>query len=237
MSHMLVIGHRGAAGLAAENTLEALQAGIDAGADMLEFDVRVTSDNVPILCHDSKLYGMRVASTRLSKLRKAGKVTTLKAVLDELFGKILLNLEMKSITGIDVVYEMLKKDYIKKADDWDNLLVSSFHATVLLRLRRRSREVNLALLHSINPMSFLVYHRKLNLSAAGWHRLHFNKIVIPLARKLDIFTYVHTVNRPEAALLFAKRGVDGVVTDYPNKITETLAAKKNTNPKKKSKES
>jgi len=220
---MLIIGHRGAAGLAPENSMKALRAGIEADADMLEFDIRLTSDNVPILAHDAKLHGLRVSRTRFSKLRKAGPVTTLRNVLDTFFGNIYLNLEFKPKTGVDVVYELLKKDYIKKPDDWNNIIISSFHASTLLRLRRRNKDINLALLHSINPFSFVIYHRKIQLSAVGWHRLHYNKPALQLAKKLDIFTYVYTVNRAESALLFAKRGIDGVVTDYPDKISAILS--------------
>ncbi len=222
---MLIIGHRGAAGLAAENTLEALQVGIDADVDMLEFDVRLTSDKVPILAHDSKLHGHRISQTRYSKLRKAGPVTTLRNVLDKLFGQIYLNLEFKPVNGVDVVFDLIKKNYIKKPDDWNSLLVSSFHASVLVRLRRRSRNINLSLLHSINPFSFMIYNRTLHLSAAGWHRLHYNKLSIQLARKMDIFTYVYTVNRPQTALLFSRRKVDGVVTDFPDRISRALNKK------------
>ena len=49
---MLIIGHRGAAGLARENSLEALRAGLEAGADILEFDVRLTKDKIPVVVHD-----------------------------------------------------------------------------------------------------------------------------------------------------------------------------------------
>ena len=46
---MLTIGHRGAAGIAPENTLESLRAGVKAGCDMLEFDVRLTKDKIPVV--------------------------------------------------------------------------------------------------------------------------------------------------------------------------------------------
>lgn len=52
---MKIIGHRGAAGLALENTLESLRAGINAGAHSIEFDVRLTKDGEVVLCHDSDL--------------------------------------------------------------------------------------------------------------------------------------------------------------------------------------
>ena len=49
------IGHRGAAALAPENTLEALRAGIAQGCDYVEFDVQLTADHVPVVIHDADL--------------------------------------------------------------------------------------------------------------------------------------------------------------------------------------
>lgn len=51
----IVIGHRGAAGVAPENTLESIEAALAAGAEAVEIDVRVTDDGVPILLHDATL--------------------------------------------------------------------------------------------------------------------------------------------------------------------------------------
>ena len=215
---MLVIGHRGAKGLAPENTLESLRAGYEAGADILEFDIRLTSDKIPILCHDSKQYGQRVGTATLAELRVSGPITTLSEVLDEFYGRILLNLEYKPAIGVDVVYKLIAKKYIKRPTDWNNLLFSSFHVRPLLRLRRLSTDVNLALLHSVNPFAFVTYQRKLQLAAVGWHRLHVNRLAIEIAQKSDIFSYVYTVNRPQAAKILERRGIDGVVTDYPNKL-------------------
>lgn len=48
----LVIAHRGASASHAENTLPAFRAAIDAGADAVELDVRVTSDGVGVAIHD-----------------------------------------------------------------------------------------------------------------------------------------------------------------------------------------
>jgi len=50
-----VIGHRGASGLAPENTLQAFALALEQGADAIEFDVRVTSDGVPVVLHDATL--------------------------------------------------------------------------------------------------------------------------------------------------------------------------------------
>lgn len=50
-----VIAHRGFSAVAPENTLAALRAGIDVGADALEFDLQITGDGVPVLFHDDTL--------------------------------------------------------------------------------------------------------------------------------------------------------------------------------------
>lgn len=216
---MLIIGHRGASGLATENTLESLRAGLRAGADMLEFDVRLTADNIPVLSHDARLHGRTVSRTALADLQKAGIVTLLSDVLDEFFGKIMLNLEYKPAANAHIVYKMLKS-YVKTDEDWETIVISSFRVRALFQLRRLSSKVNLALLHSINPFAFVTYHRSLRLSAVGWHRLYVNALAITIAKKADIFTYVYTVNRPKAAMLLEQKGIDGVVTDYPDRMVK-----------------
>jgi glycerophosphoryl diester phosphodiesterase len=50
-----VIGHRGAAASAPENTLAGLRRAKALGCAWVEFDVRLTGDGVPILCHDAHL--------------------------------------------------------------------------------------------------------------------------------------------------------------------------------------
>lgn len=215
---MLIIGHRGAAGLAPENTLESLHIGLEAGADILEFDIRLTKDGIPVLSHDAKIHGVRVKKTSLHELRKHGSVTTLKEVLDTFYGKTLLNIELKPMRDVSIVYDLIRS-YVKADADWDNVLISSFHVRYLLALRRFSSKIPLALLHSVNPFAFTVYQRKLQLSAVGWHRLHVNTLAIEIAKRSEIFTYVYTVNRQETALRLTQRGIDGIVTDYPDKIS------------------
>lgn len=214
---MLVIGHRGAKGLAPENTLESLRAGMEAGADMLEFDVRLTADKVAVLSHNAWKDKRIIRRTTLSELKKAGTVTTLNDVLDEFFGKILLNIQIKPVSDVNVIFRALQK-HVDKPEDWDNILVSSFQIRTLSKLRQLSKDINLALLHSVNPFAFVTYDRRLKLSAVGWHRLHVNTLAVTIAKKAGLFTYVYTVNRPKAAVLLVQKGIDGIVTDHPDRL-------------------
>lgn len=228
---MLIIGHRGAAGLAPENSLEALQKGFDVGADMLEFDVQLTRDKIPIVIHDSTL--LRTHGSRkfvrwnthesINKIAKKGHaIATLEEVLDMFFGKVLLNLEIKSSGTGKIVAELIKDRYIKQPSDWHLLLFSSFKVRELFAVRSNCSDAELALLHDRTPFNFMLFHRRLRLSAVGFHRLHINPLALEVAKQLDLFTYAYTVNRPKAALLLEEKGFDGVVTDNPEYLRQSL---------------
>lgn len=227
---MLIIGHRGAADLAHENTLEALRAGVDADADILEFDVRLTKDGIFVLNHDFHTLRTHRSATIISHhtLRElqtrvgATPVVTLEEVLDEFFGKIMLNIELKGMGSGKAIAEFMKKHYIKKEEDWDNVFFSSFFGRELVALRRASNEANLALLHHENPFLFIGYHRRITLSAVGFHRLYVNRLALEIAKRLGLFTYAYTVNRTPTAAFLAEKGIDAVVTNNPAKIYAEL---------------
>ncbi len=227
---MLVIGHRGAGGLAPENTMAAFQAGLEAGADMLELDVRLTKDNIPVVIHDSRLartHRLRDAVSGLTheeivRLTAAQPIPTLEEVLDAYFGVILLNIELKSRGSGQIILSLLESRYIKKTRDWDNVIISSFKGTELLAIRRRSPKANLAMLHNENPFLFVAYQRFINFTAVGFHRLYLNRFALEIAKKAGLFTYVYTVNRPAALPLLQAQGLDGIVTNYPDKFRKLL---------------
>lgn len=72
---MKVIGHRGAAGLALENTIESIKAAVACGVDVVEFDIRLTQDNKLVVCHNADLWHVgshevSIATTDYKQLRK-----------------------------------------------------------------------------------------------------------------------------------------------------------------------
>jgi len=74
MPKPLIIGHRGASRFAPENTMAAFQLALEAGADGVEFDVRLSRDEVPVIIHDDNLRRTgttpsRVADLTLSELQ------------------------------------------------------------------------------------------------------------------------------------------------------------------------
>ena len=101
MREPLIIGHRGASAVALENTLAAFEAAIAAGADGVEFDVRLSSDGVPVIIHDdtlSRTHGVRgqVANLSAAELGNVG-VPNLRELFELMTGNsLLLCLEIKS---------------------------------------------------------------------------------------------------------------------------------------------
>ncbi|HEX6258031.1 MAG TPA: glycerophosphodiester phosphodiesterase family protein [Candidatus Saccharimonadales bacterium] len=226
---MIIISHRGAAGLKPENTIAAIRAGYQAGADMIEFDIRVTKDNVPILSHDFHTFRTHkkmslVRRLTLSELRRqhAGSdrpVVTLDEALKETFGTVMLNIEIKHTSAVGPTLTLIQQKYIKKPSDWDAIMFSSFSVRILQKIRKLVPKAQLAMLHSVNSLSFVAYERQLRLAAVGFHRLRVTNLAIEVAKRLGLFIYVYTVNRPEAVKGLAQKGIDGIVTDFPNKFS------------------
>lgn len=229
---MLIIGHRGSQGTTPENTLPSLRAAIEADADMIEFDVRLTKDRVPVLYHNMRLFGTHkrelaflrrytLAELQERTAKHESPITTLDAALRECFGKIYLNIEVKEASAVKPTLAVVEK-YASSQSEWDSILFSSFKPLALRSIRQLAPQATLGMLHYRNPLGFVGWHRILNLSAVGFHRLYVSKIALEIAKRLDLFTYAYTVNRRTAAEKLADQGVDGVVTDYPERLREEL---------------
>ena len=67
----LILGHRGASALAPENTLAAFSRAISDGADGIEFDVRLSRDQVPVVIHDASLKRTGLVDRQVSELTAA----------------------------------------------------------------------------------------------------------------------------------------------------------------------
>lgn len=228
---MLVLGHRGAKGRGLTNTLDAMRYALEQGADGLEFDVRLTRDKVPVVIHDDTLLLTRginrsvhtLTLQELNDLSNDKPIPTLAAVLDEFWGKTYLNIELKSHGCGVAVISLIVSRFIEYEKDWSNCLISSFSVRELRAARLLAPHARLALLHNRNPFTFLVYQRSLKLAALGFHRLYTSLLALAIAKRLGIFTYAYTVNRPGGAVLMRQKKLDAVITDYPRRIIDALA--------------
>ena len=215
--------------------MSSLRAGYEAGSDMLEFDVRVTSDNVPVLMHDSSLLrtnGLRhtIRACTLQELILVTQgtdkpIATLDEVMAELFGKVMLNIEVKQHGSADALVAVFKK-YCKTDADWTKFVISSFYVKELQKIRKQCPQASLWMLHNRNPFMFVAYARRLQLNGVGFNRMYLNDFALEIARKTNLLTYVYTVNRLGALQNLSDKGIDGVVTNYPDKFVALVASTK-----------
>lgn len=227
---MLVIGHRGAKGKGTRNTIEAMHHALAQGADGLEFDVRLTRDEVPVVVHDNRLLYTRginrtvdnLSYEELRDITQQNPVPTLADVLDEFWDKTLLNIELKAKGSAAIVVGLLASRYIQDIQDWEKCLIASFKVRELKAARQMAPQARLALLHGDNPYRFILYQRSLKFAALGFHRHYTSLISQGIAERLGIFTYAYTVNQPKGAQLLRNKQFDAVITDYPRRIITGL---------------
>jgi glycerophosphoryl diester phosphodiesterase len=106
-----VVAHRGASALYPENTLPAFEGAIDAGADLVELDVRLSADGVPVILHDldvsittdgsGRVHELTLAEIKLLDASRGGgavaEVPTLREALELLSGRVGVNIEIKNL--------------------------------------------------------------------------------------------------------------------------------------------
>ena len=127
----------------AGNTLDDFDAAIDAGASMIELDVRKLADGNLIVCHDEKIGGKEVAKTTLDDLESLSvPALTLDRCLEHLRGRIRLDLELK-VQGIedDVIGALKNRDW-----RLNDIVLTSFDKDFVKAARAACSEVTVGLL-------------------------------------------------------------------------------------------
>ena len=225
---MQIMGHRGAAGLAPENTIAAIVEGVAAGADWIEFDVRRTQDGHIVLVHDRTT--RRVARKRLTvrkaavselqslEMKRGGTIPTLEEAIEIIGTKAKVNIEIKSPDCVPQVVELIQQ-YVKRGYSHSHFLVSSFSPAVLRAAYQLDKRVPYGLLQ-IWPVRFR-WLRSVKLSAVGlYHTSALTPFIVALAKRKGLYTYAYTVNSVEEAKQLKRLGIDGIVTNFPNKFDE-----------------
>jgi glycerophosphoryl diester phosphodiesterase len=146
MNRPLIVAHRGASALAAENTLASFAKAIEIGADMIEFDVRRTKDGVMIAFHDPAIAGhpIRELTHREANQLVSAKgvaIPTVAEVLRLTQGRIRLDVELKE-AGYEESVAGLLAQYLQPAD----FVVTSFNDRVIRTIKQIYPEARTGLL-------------------------------------------------------------------------------------------
>ncbi len=219
MSGPLLLGHRGARKYVPENTIPALQLALDHGCDGFEFDVRLTSDQHAVICHDPKFLRLVVERTTRAQLeercRPEALIPSLEEVLEKFSPTAFLNIELK-VAGTEEGTAGLLRHFPPRR----GCIVSSFLPGVVTRFHDLAPETNVGLICDTRRQ--LARWKDLPLNAVMLHRgLVSAKFVDELHSKgKEIFVW--TVNSAKEMKKFAALGVDGIISDDTKLLAATL---------------
>lgn len=247
-----VIAHRGGAGQWPEETLYAFEQAVKLGVDVIEFDVRSTSDCELVLMHDSGVARTtngvgEVENMTLAELKEldAGhrwtkdggrtfpfrcqgmEVATLREVFES-FRATRMNIEIKQ-SSPPLVARLCRM--IREFGMVDKVLVASFDEEALRAFRRECPEVATStardeLINFLvrNPFSSAPPVPEVDAVQTAVHTLigPFGRRLVDRARRFGLPLHAWTVNRQSQMRRMIELGVDGIITDEPELLMRIL---------------
>ena len=249
-SRPLVIAHRGGAGLFPENTLYSFERAAELGVDVIELDIHGTSDGELVVIHDATVQRTtegvgRISEMTLDQLKKldAGyrwspdngitfplrqkgiKVSTLQEVFKAL-PKMRFNIEPKQAAP-SLVKPLCKIIHENKMIE--RVVVGSFQQAIIDEFRRECPDV--ATSASTTEVSKFLAMYKTGLTKAYHPEMQALQVpdfigitdeFVKAARERNLQIHVWTVNETKDMERLLKTGVDGIMTDYPDRLLKLL---------------
>ena len=215
---MLKIGHRGAKGHSPENTLASFQKAIDLGVDMIELDVRLSLDKVPMVIHDETIdrttskTGL-VTDYSAKELQHLG-IPTLKDVFELVNNRCEINVELKTFSATHAVMDLIAKNTF----DQNKILISSFDWNALQEVRFHDEDIRIGVLTETNLDLALAFAKFIKAYSIHpyYHLLTAENVQKIKEKNFKIFPW--TINEPEDITFVQSLEVDGIITDFPERL-------------------
>ncbi len=226
-----VIAHKGASGYAPENTLAAFEKAIALGADWIELDIQRVGDELFIM-HDYRLerttdgkgsiYAKTAAEIR--QLRIAGKhcVPTLQEVLDLVARRVKINLEIKSPNTAALVIKLVNEYVAEQSWTYDQFLLTSFNQYEILAAKQFQPKLPTGVIIYGLPFGLAEFAKPLGVQTIVTSAEFINAELVASAHQLGLEIIVYTVNFPDDIQRVIALGVDGIVTNYPDRVKKLI---------------
>jgi glycerophosphoryl diester phosphodiesterase len=219
---MKIIGHRGANGLAAENTIVGLVKAVKTGVDEIEIDVRVTSDSIPVLFHDSRIAigNERKPINKLAyddlKKSKANLATLEEAIL-RIGKQVPIVLDVKAGVAVEPITKVISK-YTVESFGSKGISIGSFSQKTLLEFNRLAPKVPMLVIENWSGVRATLRARQLNTKLVSMNQRFLWFGFIRSMNKRGYQLYAFTLNSPKKAARWKRHGLAAVITDYPNRF-------------------
>ncbi|WP_194767344.1 glycerophosphodiester phosphodiesterase [Tamlana sp. I1] len=224
---ILKIGHRGAKGHLAENTLESIKKGMDIGVDGIEIDIHRCASGELVVFHDFTLNRVtdgegEISAHTLNNLKKVKvkgryQIPTLSQVLAFIDNKCLLNIELKGRDTVKEACRLIDFFVEKKGWSYDNIIVSSFQFNLLEEVYNINKNIPIGVLTNTHLDEAVAFAKRVEaVSIHPNYTMLTPENVLELQREYKVIAY--TVNNLKPIERMIEYGVDGIISDYPDRI-------------------
>jgi len=224
----LVIGHRGAKGHLAENTLPSIAKAIELGVDGVEIDVFRCASGELVVFHDKTLekltnvtgYIEQLTLDSIQKIEVLNGFTipTLEEVLDLIKGRVFLNIELKGTQTALLTNEVIQNYFERSEWDSSKIIISSFNWEELKIFYSVNTQVSIAVLTEDDPVDAIPIAKQLNASAINPDFTSLTASNASKIKKEGFKIYTWTVNDPQNIAEMMILNVDGIITDFPERV-------------------
>ena len=215
---MIKIGHRGAKGHVAENTLASFQKAMEVGVDMIELDVFLSKDNIPVVIHDKTIDRTTNSNGFVSdflaiELQKLG-IPTLEDVFQLVNHQCDINVEIKEFEAVKSVLDLIHSNIFSK----EKILISSFDWNALQEVRFHDNDIRIGVLTETDVDLALAFAKFIKAYSIHpyYHLLTAENVAQMQSKNFKVFTW--TVNEPEDIIFVKLLNVDGIITDFPDRV-------------------
>lgn len=228
-----VVAHRGAwkNQNASQNSMKSLEKAVELGCESSEFDVWLSSDNIPVLSHDPSIGGKKVEETTAEELFKISLkdddfVPGLENYLLQIKSqnKTRLMLEVKASQKGKERCEAVADSCVQlvhrlRAQAWVNYITFNFDAAV--RIRELDPTANILYLETDKSLEEL---KAAKISGIDYHFSQFEKDheLVKKAKALNLKTNVWTVNKESEMKTYINMGLDYITTDEPELLLKLV---------------
>lgn len=239
----IIIAHRGASAYYPENTMTAFQAAADMNAEMIELDIMLSKDGVPVVFHDALLDNHtngkgEISAYTLAELKQldagswfdpsfAGeRIPTLEEVLEFAAGTIALNIEIKTEAVTDDLKGGVAEKclaLVRKYGMEEHVLFSSFDYRAVQHLKELDSNIPVALLYERKQAgkrtpSQLMTDYNADAFNCSFRQLSKKRLADIKAHNIPVFVY--TVDKVSRMRKLLSRGVTGIFTNKPDVLRD-----------------
>ena len=218
MTKILIIGHRGAKGYAPENTLASFEKALELGVDMIELDVHISNDNIPMVIHDKTInrttsgIGL-VNDFSAMDLHKFG-IPSLEEVFQLVKNKCRINIEIKEFEAVKSVLDVINSDTFSK----DNILISSFDWNALQEIRFHDDTISIGVLTETHLELAIAFAKFIKAKSIHPNFQLLTKETTLKIKEKGFQVFPWTVNEIEDILRMKSFLVNGIISDFPDRI-------------------